>query len=164
MTTEAQHKLLSIQSHLSFFNYIDDSSILKITKDVKFKRYAPSEIVFNQDSESENKIYCVLIGSVEVLIGKRDEKDKLKDIKKITELRKFKVFGEISTFAKIRRTAQIRAGKDGATLLVFSIDFEKEYDEPAFLILYKNFIKDLGSKLSVSNESFYEVISDKNKS
>lgn len=138
----SQKKLFEISDKIYLFNGIKKDNIIKITKNVKFKRYRKGDIVV-QEGESGKEIYFVLYGSCAVV----------SQGKVFATIKSGYMFGEMAFLTGNLRSATVIIHKEGTTLLSFEIDEEKLTQKYAlaFAMLYKNIALDLAHKLKKSN-------------
>ena len=135
-------KLYEICDKLYIFNAIDKDDVIKITKNVKFKRYKKGDVIIHE-LENSKEIYFILYGSCAIV-----SKGKV-----VATLKSGYMFGEIAFLTGNLRSATVIVHKEGTTLLSFEIDEEKMTQRYAFAfaILYRNIALDLAEKLRKSN-------------
>ncbi len=138
----SQKKLFEISDKLYIFNGIEKDDIIKITKNVKFKRYKKGDIIIKEEDFGK-EIYFILYGSCAVV-----SKGKV-----IATVKSGYMFGEMAFLTGKPRSATVIVHKEGTTLLSFEIDEEKLTQKYAltFAMLYKNIALDLAHKLKKSN-------------
>ena len=156
--TNAQNSLLVIKNRLSFFDDFTNAEVLKITKDIEFKKYKKGEIVFEQGAKSTD-IYYVIKGSVAVLLGKEKKSSYTVSYEnhiELARLPKRSIFGEMSAITGEPRSARIIAAEDETNLLKFKIDKEVREDNKVILaVLYQQFVEILAEKLQALDKKLH---------
>ena len=156
--TNAQNTLLVIKNRLSFFDDFTNDEVLKITKDVEFKKYGLGEFIFEQ-SERSKEIYYVINGSVDVMLGIQKKGSYSVSYEKhvhLANLPKRSIFGEMSAITGEPRSARIISHEDGTSLLKFSIDDDVRKDNKIVIgILYQKFVEILSNKLKATTKKLY---------
>lgn len=135
-------KMFEISDKLYIFNNINKDDIIKITKNVKFKRHKKGDIVI-QEGKKDNQVYFILYGSC-AIVSKGNV---------VATIKSGYMFGEMSFLTKAPRSATVIVHKEGTTLLSFEINEDKFSQKYAlsFAMLYKNMALDLSNKLKKSN-------------
>lgn len=142
--TISQQKLLDISEKIYLFDGISKEDILRITKNVKFKRFQKADIIM-AEGDTSKEIYFILNGLGVVVVGNNTV---------VATIESSNMFGEMAFLSKKPRSATILAHKEGTTIISFEINEEKcneMYSYP-FAQLYKNISLDLVGKLEVSNK------------
>ena len=156
--TNAQNTLLVVKSKLTFFDDFTNDEVLKLTKDVEFKKYKKGEFVFEQNERSK-EIYYVINGSVNVLLGTMNKGSysiSYENHVLLATLGKRSIFGEMSAITGEPRSARIIANEDGTSLLKFGIDDEVRSDNKVVLaVLYQKFVEILSQKLKDTTKKVY---------
>jgi CRP-like cAMP-binding protein len=156
--TNAQNTLLVVKSKLAFFDDFTNDEVLKLTRDVEFKKYKKGEFVFEQNERSK-EIYYVINGSVNVLLGVMNKGAYTVTYDKhvtLAVLPKRSIFGEMSAITGEPRSARIVANEDGTSLLKFGIDDEVRNDNKITLaVLYQKFVEVLSQKLKDTTKKVY---------
>ncbi len=157
--TEAQKMLLRARKHFEFFDNLDDSDILDITKDVNFMKFDKGEVVFEQESEGK-EIYFILKGGINIEIGQRRVIGKF--IKwdnhiRLAVLKQQDIFGEMATILNESRSARAMANTKETILLSFKlVDELSEYNIVPLALLYQNFLKILARRVKSTNDLISE--------
>ena len=156
--TNAQNSLLVIKNRLSFFDDFTNDEVLKITKDIEFKKYKKGEIIFEQ-AEMSTDIHYIMNGSVNVLLGSVKQGGwtvSYENHVSLAILPKRAIFGEMSAITGEKRSARIIANEDRTSLLKFKIDNEIRDDNKVIIaLLYQQFIEVLSDKLKVLTKKLY---------
>lgn len=156
--TNAQNTLLVIKSRLSFFDDFTNDEVLKITKDVEFKKYKKGEFVFEQ-SEKSKEIYYVINGSVDVFLGVQKKSSysiSYENHVHLATLSKRAIFGEMSAITGEPRSARVVSCEDDTSLLKFGIDDIPRKDNKVIIaILYQKFVEILSEKLKTTTKKIY---------
>lgn len=156
--TNAQNTLLVVKSKLSFFDDFTNDEVLRLTKDVEFKKYKQGEFIFEQNERSR-EIYYVINGSVNVMLGIMNKGSYTVSYENhvlLARLGKRSIFGEMSAITGEPRSARIIAAEDGTSLLKFGIDDEVSKDNKIILaILYQKFVEILSQKLKDTTKKVY---------
>lgn len=142
--TISQQKLLDISEKIYLFDGIGREDILRITQNVKFRRFQKGDIIMSQGDKS-NEIYFILNGLGVVVVGKNTI---------VANIESGNMFGEMAFLSKKPRNATILAHKEGTTIISFEINEDKcndMYSYP-FSKLYRNIALDLVKKVEASNK------------
>ncbi len=142
--TKSQEKLLEIRDKIYLFNGIDKDSIIRMTKNVNFKRCKRGDVIMQEGDEGED-IYFILSGLAVVVVAKN---------KIVAKIEAGNMFGEMAFLTKKPRSATILAHSEGTVIISFQIDEAKCNDifSYPFAFLYKNIALDLTKKLELSNK------------
>lgn len=156
--TNAQNTLLVIKSKLKFFDDFTNDEVLRLTKNVEFKRYNKGEFIFEQNERSRD-IYYVIAGSVNVMLGEMHKSSytiSFGDHVSLARLGKRTIFGEMSAITGEPRSARIVAQEDNTSVLKFDIDDDVRPDNEVILaVLYQKFVEILAEKLKESTRKVY---------
>lgn len=156
--TNAQNTLLVIKNRLSFFDDFTNDEVLRITKDVEFKKYKRGEFIFEQNERSK-EIYYVINGSVDVLLGMQKKGSysiSYENHVHLANLSKRAIFGEMSAITGEPRSARVISHEDGTSLLKFGIDDEVREDNKIIIaLLYQKFVEILSEKLKTTTKKIY---------
>jgi signal-transduction protein with cAMP-binding, CBS, and nucleotidyltransferase domain len=142
--TISEKKLLEISSKIYLFNGISKEDIIRITKNVKFKKHKKGDIIMSEGDKSR-EIYFILYGLGVVVVDNK---------KIVATIESGNMFGEMAFLTKKQRSATILAHKEGTTVISFEINQNKcteMYSYP-FAKLYKNISLDLTHKIELSNK------------
>lgn len=140
----SQEKLLEISDKIYLFNGIKKEDVIRMTKNVKFKRYAKGDVIMNAGDDTKD-VYFVLNGmGVVVVDGK----------KIVATIDSGNMFGEMAFLTKKPRNATILSYKEGTTIISFEINDEKcnEIYSYPFALLYQNIALDLTRKIEIANK------------
>lgn len=142
--TVSQAKLLEISDKIYLFNGIKQEDVIRMTTNVKFKRYAKGDVIMNAGDVTKD-VYFILNGmGVVVVDGK----------KIVAKIDSGNMFGEMAFLTKKPRNATILSYKEGTTIISFEINDEKcnEIYSYPFALLYQNIALDLTRKIEISNK------------
>jgi len=140
----SQEKLLEISDKIYLFDGIKQEDIIRMTTNVKFKRYAKGDVIMNAGDATKD-IYFILNGmGVVVVDGK----------KIVATIDSGNMFGEMAFLTKKPRNATILSYKEGTTIISFEINGEKcnEIYSYPFALLYQNIALDLTRKIEIANK------------
>ena len=139
----SQQKLLEISDKIYLFDGIDKEDIIRMTTNVKFKRYAKGDLIMNLGDKT-HEIYFILNGSAVVVVEGK---------KIVATIESANMFGEMAFLTKKPRNATILAYQEGTTIISFEINDTKcnEIYSFPFALLYKNIALDLTRKIEVAN-------------
>jgi len=140
----SQEKLLEISDKIYLFNGIKKEDVIRMTKNVKFKRYAKGDVIMNAGDDTKD-VYFILNGmGVVVVDGK----------KIVATIDSGNMFGEMAFLTKKPRNATILSYKEGTTIISFEINDEKcnEIYSYPFALLYQNIALDLTRKIEIANK------------
>ncbi len=141
-TNPALDMLLKLRGQITFFKGLTPNEITDLLFNIRFKKFEPNEILFNQGDNKTQEIYYLLKGSVELFVGEHN----------VASISKPTLFGEMRSFIGEARTATAKSGTEGSTLITFLIKESHEEVSPlAFAKLYKNIIKSLSTKIMDMN-------------
>ncbi len=140
----SEKKLLEIYDKIYLFDGIGEEDIVKIVKNVSFKKVKKGDIIL-QEGEKSPEIYFILTGKVVVVT----EKNKI-----VATIESGYMFGEMTFVTKKSRSASILSNDDKTLLLSFEIDEDKcsEIYAYPFMLLYKNISLDLAKKIEKTNK------------
>ncbi|WP_458701686.1 cyclic nucleotide-binding domain-containing protein [Sulfurospirillum sp. 1307] len=140
----SEKKLLEISSKIYLFDEISKEDIIRITKNVKFRRHKKGDIIMNEGDKSE-EIYFILYGLGVVVVDNK---------KIVATIESGSMFGEMAFLTKKPRNATILAHTEGTTVISFEINEEKctELYSYPFAKLYRNISLDLTHKIELSNK------------
>ena len=142
--TVSQEKLLEINEKIYLFDGIKKEDIIRMTTNVKFKRYAKGDVIMNSGDMSY-EVYFILNGmGVVVVDGK----------KIVATIDSGNMFGEMAFLTKKPRNATILSYKEGTTIISFEINDNKcnEIFSYPFALLYQNIALDLTRKVEIANK------------
>lgn len=142
--TVSEKKLLEISDKIYLFDGLDKDAIIRICKNVGFKRYARGDVVLTQ-GDTGQEVCFVLNGLAAVVVEKKTV---------VATIEAGSMFGEMAFLTKKPRSATILAHKEGTTILSFQIDEAKcspMFSYP-FAKLYQNVALDLSRKLEKANK------------
>lgn len=141
--TISQEKLLEISDKIYLFDGIKKEDIIRMTANVKFKRYAKGDVIMNLGDKTR-EIYFILYGTAVVVVEGK---------KIVATIDSGNMFGEMAFLTKNPRNATILAYKEGTTIISFEINDTKcnEIFSYPFALLYKNIALDLTRKIEVAN-------------
>ena len=142
--TISQEKLLEISDKIYLFDGIGKEDIIRMTTNVKFKRYSKGDTIMNA-GETTKEVYFILNGmGVVVVEGK----------KVVATIDSGNMFGEMAFLTKKPRNATILSYKEGTTIISFEINDNKcnEIFSYPFVLLYKNIALDLTRKIELANQ------------
>lgn len=139
----SQQKLLEISDKIYLFDGIDKEDIIRMTTNVKFKRYAKGDLIMNLGDKT-HEVYFILNGSAVVVVEGK---------KIVATIESANMFGEMAFLTKKPRNATILAYQEGTTIISFEINDTKcnEIYSFPFALLYKNIALDLTRKIEVAN-------------
>lgn len=140
----SQEKLLEISDKIYLFNGIKQEDVIRMTTNVKFKRYAKGDVIMNSGDATKD-VYFILNGmGVVVVDGK----------KIVATIDSGNMFGEMAFLTKKPRNATILSYKEGTTIISFEINDEKcnEIYSYPFALLYQNIALDLTRKIEIANK------------
>lgn len=141
--TISQEKLLEISDKIYLFDGISKEDIMRMTTNVKFKRYAKGDVIMNA-GDTTCDVYFILNGmGVVVVDGK----------KIVATIDSGNMFGEMAFLTKKSRNATILSYKEGTTIISFEINDNKcnEIFSYPFALLYRNIALDLTRKIELAN-------------
>lgn len=139
----SETKLLEISDKIYLFDEISKEDIIRITKNVSFKRYKKGDIIMSEGDTSK-EIYFILFGTGVVVVNNKTI---------VATINSASMFGEMSFLTKKPRSATILSHKEGTTIISFMINEDKcteMYSYP-FSKLYKNIALDLARKIEIAN-------------
>lgn len=139
----SQEKLLEISDKIYLFDGIKKEDIIRMTSNVKFKRYAKGDVIMNLGDTSQ-EVYFILNGTAVVVVEGK---------KIVATIESACMFGEMAFLTKKPRNATILAYKEGTTIISFEINDAKcnEIYSYPFAMLYKNIALDLTRKIELAN-------------
>jgi len=139
----SQEKLLEISEKIYLFDGILKEDIIRMTTNVKFKRYAKGDAIMNLGDASQ-EVYFILNGMAVVVVEGK---------KIVATIDSGNMFGEMAFLTKNPRNATILAYKEGTTIISFEINDAKcnEIFSYPFALLYKNIALDLTRKIEMAN-------------
>ena len=142
--TMSEKKLLEIYDKIYLFNGLNEEDVVKIVKNVSFKKVKKGDIIL-QEGEKSPEIYFILTGKVVVVT----EKNKI-----VATIESGHMFGEMTFVTKHSRSATILSYDDRTVLLSFEIDEDKcsEVYAYSFVKLYQNIALDLARKIEKTNK------------
>ncbi|MDD3342377.1 MAG: cyclic nucleotide-binding domain-containing protein [Sulfurospirillaceae bacterium] len=139
----SQEKLLEISDKIYLFDGIKKEDIIRMTVNVKFKRYAKGDVIMNAGDKGR-EIYFILYGTAVVVVEGK---------KIVATIDSPHMFGEMAFLTKKPRNATILAYKEGTTIISFEVNDEKcsEIFSYPFAQLYRNIALDLTGKIEKTN-------------
>ena len=140
----AMEKLLLLKSKIPFFSGLTNQNIMELIENVRIVQFKENEIIFEENSSSNNDIYYLLTGSLDVI--KRDSHG---NNRLITTIKKPTLFGEMRAITGKPRTTTITTIEKGALVIIFSLKATKDSGKALF---YKNIIDELSKKIVDMNE------------
>lgn len=150
----ALKQLFKVKRGVDFFKNLTDEEISEIVFNIRFRKFAPDEVIFKEGARDNKELYFLIQGSVDINIL---NKKTLKQMK-VATLDKALLFGEMRALIGEPRTATARSGKDGTILISFNIKESNEELTPlAFAKLYKNISKILANKILQMNKTLEDA-------
>jgi len=150
ITNPALKQLLKLKRGVEFFKNLTDTEIAEILFNIRFRKFAPNEIIFKEGSKDNKELYFLIQGSVNIDILNHET---LKQVT-VATLNKAMLFGEMRALIGEPRTATAKAGADGAILITFNIKESNEELSPlAFAKFYKNVSTILANKIMAMNKT-----------
>ena len=147
--SQAQEQLLKVLPKTKLFKGLNHQDILKITKNVQFKRFTKDEIVFNK-GELSTEVFVLITGGINLYND--DTPTGYLSSSHITSISKSgSILGELAPFTKENRSAKGVAMDSDTVLLSFQIR-EDEGLEKILNHLYKNVIIAISNKLRDMNQ------------
>ena len=142
--TISQEKLLEISDKIYLFDGISKEDIIRMTTQVKFKRYTKGDVIMNAGDKTL-EVYFILYGTAVVVVEGK---------KIVATIESPNMFGEMAFVTKKPRNATILAYKEGTTIISFQINDDKcsEIFSYPFALLYKNIALDLTRKIEKTNK------------
>jgi CRP-like cAMP-binding protein len=141
-------KLLNVKDKIKFFKDLEDDEIRILMHKVVFKKYEKNEIIFAQGDNSDNYIYYILQGFVNIHIRGEDN-----IARKVATLHPGTVIGEMKPILDEGRTATCVAGTPGAIVIGFIIDqTDPSKDCLAYAKFYRNMAYILAKKVQDTNK------------
>ncbi len=141
-TNPALEKLLQMRSKITFFKGLTQEEVSNLIFNIRFQRFGPSEVLFEQGDTKTKEIYYLITGSIDLNVSGT----------KVATIDKPTLFGEMRSFIGEPRTATAISGTQGAILITFLIKESKETQAPiAFAKFYKNVIQSLSKKIMEMN-------------
>ncbi|MEA3383749.1 MAG: cyclic nucleotide-binding domain-containing protein [Campylobacterota bacterium] len=149
ITNPALKQLLKVRKGVEFFNSLTEIEISDIVFNIRFRKFASSEIIFKEGARDNKELYFLIQGSVVIDILNHDT---LKPMT-VATLDKAMLFGEMRALIGEPRTATAKAGQSGVILISFNIKESNEELTPlAFAKFYKNVSKILSKKVMEMNK------------
>lgn len=149
ITNPALKQLLKVRKGVEFFNSLTEIEISEIVFNIRFRKFASSEIIFKEGARDNKELYFLIQGSVVIDILNHDT---LKPMT-VATLDKAMLFGEMRALIGEPRTATAKAGQSGVILISFNIKESNEELTPlAFAKFYKNVSKILSKKVMEMNK------------
>lgn len=142
-TSPAMQKLLLLKSKISFFSGLTNQDIIELIENVKIEQYKSGDKLVKEGCTSNNNIYFLLKGSVDVI------KNTSHGVVKVAVLSDPGVFGEMRALTGEARSTSIVAGKDGVLVISFT---KKDSRDLGKALFYKNIINELSIKIKKMNE------------
>ena len=142
--TPSQQKLRNISNKIYLFDNITSEDVMRITKNVQFKRHKKGDVIMAEGDKGE-EIYFILSGKGVVVVGKN---------KIVATIEAGNMLGEMAFLSKNPRSATILAHTDQTATISFEINEAKCNDIHAypFAQLYKNMALDLAKKIDKANK------------
>lgn len=91
------------------FENLSEKALLDISSFSQEVKYAPGELIINEDQTASYDLYILLEGRVDVLISVMDHVSRDKEQKLIETIYPSDVFGEMSCILKKRRSASVKS-------------------------------------------------------
>lgn len=149
-TNPALKQLLKVRRGVDFFKNLTEQEIAELVFNIRFRKFAPDEIIFKEGARDNKELYFLIQGSVAIDIL---NKDTLKQMT-VATLDKAMLFGEMRALIGEPRTATAKAGVNGSILITFNIKESNEELSPlAFAKFYKNVSRILASKILQMNKT-----------
>ncbi len=149
ITNPALKQLLKVRKGVDFFRNLSEQEISEIVFNIRFRKFAPNEIIFKEGARDNKELYFLIQGSVTIDILNRDT---LKQMT-VATLDKAMLFGEMRALIGEPRTATAKAGANGVILITFNIKESNEELTPlAFAKFYKNVSRILAQKVMEMNK------------
>lgn len=146
----ALKQLFKVKKGVDFFTNLTDNEISEIVYNIRFRKFAPDELIFKEGDKDNKELYFLIQGSV--IISLRN-KETLKNIT-VATLDKAMLFGEMRALIGEPRTATAKAGINGTILITFNIKESNEELSPlSFAKFYKNVSKILAKKVMEMNKT-----------
>jgi len=150
ITNPALKQLLKVRRGVDFFKNLTEQEIAELVFNIRFRKFAPDEVIFKEGARDNKELYFLIQGSVAIDIL---NKDTLKQMT-VATLDKAMLFGEMRALIGEPRTATAKAGENGAILITFNIKESNEELSPlAFAKFYKNVSRILASKILQMNKT-----------
>ncbi|MGE4294407.1 MAG: cyclic nucleotide-binding domain-containing protein [Campylobacterales bacterium] len=150
--TAAQHKLMEIASRIYLFEGLTPQDVLKITKNVRFMRFKPKEILFSQ-GEIGREIFFILSGKIDVKASLEATDRHPKTTATVGRIDPGNILGEMAFITHRPRSATGISAAENTTAIGFEIDDDAVSEETAFLFLqlYINISHGMAEKLERCN-------------
>ncbi len=149
ITNPALKQLLKVRRGVDFFKNLTETEIQEIVFNIRFRKFAASEILFKEGARDNKELYFLIQGSVDISILNHQT---LKQMV-VATLNKAMLFGEMRALINEPRTATAKAGKDGVILITFNLKESNEELSPlAFAKFYKNVSRILAKKVMEMNK------------
>ncbi|TES90422.1 MAG: cyclic nucleotide-binding domain-containing protein [Candidatus Cloacimonadota bacterium] len=143
---------IGLLKNIPLFATLDSPSLKKIRRVLKKETYKKGQTII-KEGEMGDSLFIIIEGEVEVLKGKAKEK--------VTSLRPYDFFGEMSILENKPRSASILVKKDSTLLRLYKSDFERlvnKYPNISFEIM-----KTLSSRIRETDLRLIKNLKKKNK-
>ena len=149
ITNPALKQLLKVRKGVDFFRNLTEIEISEIVFNIRFRKFAPNEVIFKEGARDNKELYFLIQGKVVIDILNHDT---LKQMT-VATLDKAMLFGEMRALIGEPRTATAKAGESGVILITFNIKESSEELTPlAFAKFYKNVSRILAQKVMEMNK------------
>ena len=111
---------------IEIFKELNGKEIMKVKKIVEEKTYSTGDVIFNEN-EPGDRICIITGGAVEVkksIIGENNLEQKIT----LARLTPFEIFGELSIFENVPRSAAVEALSNTKVMVIDKGDFESLLD------------------------------------
>lgn len=148
--TQAQEQLLRIIPKFKIFEGLSHLDVLKITKNVQFKRFNQGEIIFNKGDISK-EVFILITGCINLYndntLTTHQNADLIRSVDSSGT-----IIGELGPFTNEIRSAKGVAMGNDTVLVSFEINEEKVGWDKALNQLHKNVIVAISEKLRDMNK------------
>jgi CRP-like cAMP-binding protein len=111
---------------IEIFKELNGKEIMKVRKIVEEKSYSTGDVIFNEN-EPGDRICVITSGAVEVkknIVGENNTEQKIT----LARLTPFEIFGELSIFENVPRSASVEAIANTEVMVITKDDFEALLD------------------------------------
>ena len=150
--TPAAQKLMEIASRIYLFEGLTPTEVLKITKNVRFLRFGPGELLFSQ-GDLNQEMYFLLSGRLEIKASLDASAGRTRTTTTVGKIDPGNIVGEMAFVTHRPRSASAISAVDKTTAIGFEIDEDAVSDETTFIFLqlYINISSGLADKLERCN-------------